>query len=166
MATQRFPLGLHAVEFLNSTAPTFAKAGTNFPVRSLKFDAAADEAGFWAFKMPADYVSDPRLVLIWYADTATSGVVRWGGSVAAITPNTDTQDVEADSLAAETTADDTHLGTTAQRLHEIEIDLANLDSAAAGDMIFVRVRRVGSHASDTMAGDAQLVHIQVRYEDA
>lgn len=166
MAVKRFPLALHAAEFSSTTAPSFVKVvGTNFPVRSLAFDPAADEACFYVFKLPADYSSDIRVVLLWYADTASSGVVRWGAALAAITPNTDTQDVETDGLAAETAADDTHLGTTGQRVHEIEIDMANLDGAAAGDLVFLRIRREGSHTNDTMAGDALLLHVQVRYDD-
>ncbi|MCZ2076465.1 MAG: hypothetical protein LC130_15875, partial [Bryobacterales bacterium] len=88
-------------QFLASAFPQYVKNnGTNFPVSGLAFDAAADEAAFWKFRA-VDYTSgNLTLDLFWYADTATSGNIVWDAQIAAITPETDTQDVETKAFAA------------------------------------------------------------------
>lgn len=140
-------------------------AGTNFQVEGLAFDAGVDEACVTKFKAKNYGTGNLTLLLHWYADSASSGVVRWGAAIAAITSDTDTQDVETDSFATENTVDDTHLGTTGQRLHTASITISNLDSIAADDIVFLRVRRLGSHANDTMTGDAILVAAELQYSD-
>jgi hypothetical protein len=139
--------------------------GTAFTVDSLAFDPALDEGVF--FQFPAvNYASGNLTVRVrWYADTATSGVVRWGGALAAITAESDTQDIETKAFAVEQTVDDTHLGTVGQRLHEASLTLTNLDSIAAEDWAVLRLRRIGSNAADTMAGDALVVEVGVEYSD-
>lgn len=140
-------------------------AGTNIPVTSLAYDAAADEAAFWRTRA-INYGSGNLTVDIqWYADTASSGDVVWGVAIAAITPDTDSQDIETDALATENTVTDTHLGTTGQRLHRAVVTVSNLDSLAKDDDVAVRIRRVGSSGSDTMTGDALLVSATVSYSD-
>jgi hypothetical protein len=142
-------------------------SGTNFPVESLAFDAALDEAVFFTF--PAvDYQATGNLTarLRWYADTASTGVVTWEAALAAITPDIDTQDIETKAFATAQTFDDTHLGTGAQRLHECTITISNLDSLIAEDWCVLRIRRLGSTSgTDTMAGDALLTEIGVDYSD-
>lgn len=152
--------------FLATTFPEYAKiAGTNFPVSSLKYDATADEAGFWKFPAIAYGSGNLTLDILWYADSASSGDVVFGGAISAITPNTDTQDVETDGLATENTVTDSHLGTTGQRVHLCTITISNLDSIAANDLVHLRIRRVGSSGSDTMTGDAQLLMGVLSYSD-
>lgn len=140
-------------------------AGTNFPVEGLAFDAAADEACCAKFKVKTYGSGNLTAILTWYADSASSGVVRWGAALAAITPETDTQDVETKAFATENTVDDTHLGTTGQRLHNASIAISNLDSIASDDTVFLRIRRVGSNGADTMTGDAILVAVELTYSD-
>lgn len=148
----------------NPAAPVLVQ-GTNFPVSGLAFDASTQETCF--FKLPAiNYGSGNLTVTIeWYADTATSGGVMFGAALAAITPNTDSQDVETKSFATENTASDTHLGTTGQRLHSMDITVSNLDSLAALDAAWLRLRRVPADASDTMTGDAIVTRVIVAYSD-
>lgn len=160
---QFFPEG---ALFLASTFPEYAKvAGTNFPVSSLKYDAGTDEAAFWKFVAIGYGSGNLTLDLLWYADTASTGDVVFGGAISAITPNTDTQDVETDGLATENTVTDTHLGTTGQRVHLCTITINNLDSIAINDLIHLRIRRIGSSGSDTMTGDAQLLMAVLSYSD-
>jgi hypothetical protein len=151
---------------LSSTFPQYRSiAGTNFPVSSLGYDASADEAAMWKW-VATNYGSGNLTAdLWWYADTGSSGDVVWGAAIAAITANTDTQDVETDAFATENTATDSHLGTTAQRVHHIAVTVSNLDSVAANDIVWLRVRRVGSSGSDTMTGDANLLYVRLSYSD-
>jgi len=157
------PLG---ARFLASTFPQLKGiAGSNFPVVGLFYDAAADEAAFWPLVATNYGSGNLTAKVFWYADTASSGDVMWGAAISAITANTDTQDIETDGLATENTATDSHLGTTGQRLHEIDITISNLDSVASGDFVHLRVRRVGSNGADTMTGDAALVGVRLSYSD-
>lgn len=165
MATITHYLDAESGQFLSSTFPQPTKNGSNFPALGLAYDAAADEAAFWRFEAVNYGSGNLTLTLWWYADTATSGVARWGGVLAAITPTADTQDVETKALATEATVDATHLGTVGQRLHQHTITISSLDSLAAGDVVWLRIRRIGSHANDTMTGDAILIGAKVAYSD-
>lgn len=157
MADLTIPLDPQAGVFLASAFPQYTQAnGTAFPVPGLSYDASTAESAFWTFLPPA-YSSGGTVLIQWYADTASTGAVVWGAGLAAITPATDTQDVETKALAAETTATTSHAGTTGQRLHSTSITVGALDSMAAGDYLALRIRRVATDGSDTMAGDTILV---------
>lgn len=167
MATVKHPFGPRDAQFPASVYAQFkAVSGTNFPVESLAFDAALDEAVYFVF--PAINYGSGNLTarLRWYADTASTGVVTWEAALAAITPETDTQDIETKAFATAQNTDDTHLGTTGQRVHEMTITISNLDSIAAEDWCVLRIRRLGStSANDTMAGDALLIQCGIEYSD-
>lgn len=166
MANVRCDLEPEAAQFLATAFPQFDKAnGTNFPVSGLRYDASADEAAFWKIDSFNYGSGNITCDLLWYAENATTGVVRWEAAIAAITPNTDTQDVTTDALATVQTFDDTHLGTTGKRVHSAQITISNLDSVAADDIVFVRIRRIGSNAADTMANDAWLIQARLTYSD-
>lgn len=140
-------------------------AGTNFPVEGLAFDAAADEACVAKFRADGYGSGNLTLEIDWYADSASSGDVVWDAAICVITPDTDSQDVETDSFATASSVTDSHLGTTGQRVHRASITISNLDSIAAGDLVHLRIRRVGSNGSDTMTGDAILVFAELTYSD-
>jgi hypothetical protein len=161
---QQFDVG--AAQFLATSAPALVKTnGTNFPVWGLAYDAAAAENAYWMTRAVTYGSGNVTVDLDWYADTATSGVVRWGVQIAAVTPDTDTQDIETKALATAQTADDTHLGTTGQRLHRAVVTVSNLDSLAANDDVWVKVYRDAANVADTLAGDAILVGVTVSYSD-
>jgi hypothetical protein len=156
-----------APESASYPASNFAQyksvSGTNFPVSSLAFDASTSETAYFIFS-PVTYASGNVTVTIrWYADTASSGGVTFGASLAAITPNTDSQDIETKAFATEDTASDTHLGTTGQRLHSFDITVSNLDSVASMDYVVLRIARKVADAGDTMTGDCLVTSIIVAY---
>lgn len=152
---------------LRSTAfPALVQAnGSAYPVLGLAFDPSSSETCFWPFVADNYGSGNLTVTLFWYADTASSGDIVFDVAIAAITPNSDTQDIETDSLATANTATDSHLGTTGQRLHSIAVTVSNLDSLAAGDFVMLAVTRDVSDAADTMAGDLILVAAQVTYSD-
>lgn len=166
MATVRLNLAPEEGQFAASGFPAYVKnQGTNFPVTGLAYDASSTESAFFKFE-PINYGSGAITCDIdWYADTATSGVVRWEVALAAISPNTDSQDVETKAFATAQTVDDTHLGTTGQRVHQATVTISNLDSVAAGDECWLRVARLGGNAADTMTGDAILLSARLSYSD-
>lgn len=135
-----------------------SKDGTNFPVEYLAYDASTEEAAYWSFKLPTGYTGDITVKIVWNAASATSGDVKWGASLAAYTPDTDTGSWEAKAFAAETTVTDTQLGTTAARLMTCSIVItgASLDSAAVGDICILKIARKAADGADTMTGDANL----------
>lgn len=154
-----------SAQFLSSSFPALVKNGTNFPVLGLAFDASSAEAAFFAFRAVSYGSGNVTVTVDWYADTASSGDVVWGAQLAAITPDTDTQDMETKALATANTVTDSHLGTTGQRLHRASITVSNLDSIAANDDVWLRLYRDAANGSDTMAADAIVADIAVSYSD-
>lgn len=148
----------------NPGAPTMVQ-GTNFPVPGLAFDATTQETVFFRFPLLSYGSGNITVTVDWYADTASANGIVFGAAIACITQNTDTQDIETDAFATENTASDTHLGTTGQRLHMFDITVSNLDSAAAGDDVTLRLRRAPADASDTITGDAIVTRVIVSYSD-
>lgn len=165
MATVYQQVEVAGAQFLSTAFPALVKNGTNFPVAGLAYDAAAVESAYFYIHATTYGSGNVTVNLHWYADTATSGDVVWGVQLAAITPNTDTQDVETKTLATANTATDTHLGTTGQRLHEIDVTVSNLDALANNDALWVRVYRDATNGSDTMTGDAVLTSVLISYSD-
>ncbi|MGE4164081.1 MAG: hypothetical protein AB7G23_20330 [Vicinamibacterales bacterium] len=152
--------------FRTTAFPQIVQAnGTNIPVRGLAFDASTEEAVFFRFPAVRYASGNVSVEIQWYADSASSGDVVWGAQLAAITPNTDSQDVETDSLATASTVTDSHLGTTGQRLHSATVTVSNLDSLAASDDVALRVYRVAANGSDTMSGDAIVTGVVVSWSD-
>jgi hypothetical protein len=168
MATVSQTLLPEEAQFLAASFPAYVKTnGSNFPVSGLAYDATADEAAFWKFIADNYGSGNLTIRIFWYADTATSGSVIWEAQIAAITPNTDSQDVETDGLATLNFVSDAHIGTTGQRVHSCDITLSNLDSIAAGDLVHIRIARDanGTSGTDDMTGDAVLIAAQVLYSD-
>lgn len=141
--------------------------GTNFPVPALAFDGGStDESVYFIFKALNYGSGNLTLTIDWYADTASTGDVVWGAAVAAITPNTDTTDIETKAFATDNTQADTHLGTTAQRLHSVALTISNLDSIAADDWVALHFFRDASDTvNDTLAGDALVTMLILSYSD-
>jgi hypothetical protein len=166
MATvaQHFSPGDAILPASNPAAPV-QFAGTNFPIPGLAFDASTQETVFFRFPALSYGSGNVNVEIQWYADTGTANGVTFGASLAAITPNTDSQDIETKAFATENTASDTHLGTTGQRLHSFTIAVSNLDSLAAGDDVTLRLRRVPADGSDTMTGDCIVTGVNVTYSD-
>jgi hypothetical protein len=154
--------------FMSTAFPQYVRnLGTNFPVTGLAFDGgSADEDSFFKFVATNYGSGNLTLRIFWYADTATSGNVVWGARIAAITPDTDTQDVETKAFATAQTQQDTHLGTTGQRLHSVDLTISNLDSLANGDVVWLHFYRDASDTTnDTMTGDAIVVGLRLSYSD-
>lgn len=168
MATVYQQLIPEEAQFLATAFPQYLRvAGSSFPVTGLAYDASTDEAAFWKFFAHNYGSGNITLTILWYADTASSANVVWEAQMSAITPNTDSQDVETDGLATLNFVQDTHLGTTGQRVHSCDIAISNLDSLAAGDLVHLRIARDanGTSATDDMTGDAILIMAIVAYSD-
>ncbi len=166
MATVYTELLPEGAQYLAANFPAYVKTnGTNFPVTALAFDAAATETAYWRMRA-ANYGGGNLVAEIeWYADSASSGDVVWEASIAAITPETDTQDIETKAFATAQTVTDSHLGTTGQREHRALLTISNLDSLADKDDLTLKFSRLGASGSDTMTGDALLVRVVLTWSD-
>ena len=132
----------------------------------LAFDAGSDEFCMWSFRMPADYASGPVLKVQFKMVSATTGNVVILCRVAAVTPG-DATDVDAKTFASANTSAATAVpSTTAGKLGEISLTLANNDSLAANDFAMVRLARLGSDAGDTATGDMEVVAVTLEYTTA
>lgn len=167
MATVRQSLSLDGAKTQATAIPQLlGTQGTNFPLTpAYAFDGSSTERLFLKFSPMAYGSGNITVTLQWYADTATSGAVVWETALAALTPNADTTDVETKAFATANTATDTHLGTTAQRPHSVDVTVSNLDGIAAGDWAWLRISRLPGDAGDTMTGDAILTGVDLSYSD-
>lgn len=166
MATVPQNLFPEEAQFLAANFPQLLKLlGTNFPVSVLAFDATTKETAFFKFEAVRYGSGNLTLVIRWLGDTATSGDVMWSAQIAAITPDTDSQDVATKALATATTVTDTHLGTTAKREMTCSITISNLDSLTANDTVWLAMSREAANGADTMTGDALFVEARLEYSD-
>lgn len=166
MATVRATLLPGAHSPMGSGFPQpIRQLGTNFPVPVLAFDATTTETAHFQWTAFSYGTGNVTCEIIWYSAAATSGVVRWEAAIAAITPESDSQDSETKAFATAATVDDTHLGTTAKRLHTATVTITAVDSLAAGDEVFLKVSRLGGHANDTIAGDVLVEKVRLSYSD-
>lgn len=153
---------------LSANFARYTKAdGTSFAVSGLAYTGSGTTAqeAYWKWS-PINYGSGGLTVdIIWYAASGTSGDVAWGAGVAAITPTTDSQDVQTKAFDDTLLQSTSHLGTTARRLHKTTVSLASgdLDGMAIGDECWLRVLR--SPAVDTLAADAILTSVRISYSD-
>jgi len=129
----------------------------------LAFDGAGGkEICWWDFRMPVDYASAPVVKIQWMINSTTASNVVWSAQIGAITPSdVDTPQEHASAAASSTT---TAVNTTeARRLNESSITLANLDSLAANDLVFLSVYRDSADASDTSTVDAEMIAVSLEY---
>lgn len=132
---------------------------------TLDFDASTDEHAWFAFRMPADYASGGTVKIQWLSSATTATTVRWGVRIGAITPaDADTPAEHAEATA--TTGGSSNNTTEAGRLTELSLDCSsNMDSAAAGDLVFILIYRDadGTSGTDDLAVDASLVMAAFEY---
>lgn len=127
------------------------------------FDPGTDEHLWWNFRMPADYASGGTIKILWYSnDTGASETCVWGARLGAVTPADADTPIEHAEAAATTTSTDVNT-TEANRLIETSITLANLDSVAAGDLVFIVIYRDADNGSDDLTSDALLVTASFEY---
>jgi hypothetical protein len=140
-------------------ATNYATLDTRNSVLVLDFDATTEESATFIGVIPenASLTNGLTVRLWWMGDTATTGNVRWGVQF----EDTGT-DLDADSY--DTNAQVTSAVNATSGIESVaSITITTIDALAAGDRFRLRVYRVAADATnDTMAGDAQLVAVEVR----
>lgn len=126
------------------------------------FDDTTDEIIHWTFRLPENYASAPILKLQYSMASATSGNVIVACQVMAVSDG-DAQAVDSDSYDTVNTSSATAVPATAGYMDEISLTLTNADSVAAGDWVALKMSRDANHASDTAAGDLELIAASLEY---
>lgn len=137
-----------------------------FSFLAYAFDVTTPEQIFFITRLANYGASNPTLTLDvdWYSVTsATSGTCIWGWSMAAYTATTDNVIFSAKSLATTQTASTTAVATGGRLFRTTVPNTANKDSAAADDVVVIRLFR--DAATDTMLGDAAVVLVTLTYSD-
>lgn len=170
MATVKYPIPLGSGTVMGGSgdAQWTVRNGTNFPRDGWAFTGtgSTDIAVYFKFPLLNYGSGNITLEFTWQSTgSSTSGDVIFKGQIAAITPNTDTQDAETDTLATATSVTDAHLGTTAKRVHAATITISNLDSCAAGDEVTLKFLRALSDSGDTYGDEVLVTSIYLTYSD-
>jgi hypothetical protein len=131
--------------------------------RYLAFDATADETAEWGpFVVPQNVSGAWTAIVHYYMATATSASVRVQIQIECVTPG-DALDMDsARSFDTATSAGDVVPGT-GQYPDSFSLSL-NMDSAAAGDRMWVRFNRDadGTSGTDDATGDMRVTAIELR----
>lgn len=139
------------------------QTGADIHILVAAFDGAGSvpESLYWSFVMPDNYASGGALKAVGMINSTTGNVARMQAQVAATSPaDADTHLEHALSTAA--TADFTANTTEARRLLTGTITL-NMDSAAAGDLVTVRLFRDPANAGDTHTSDFEFAAAEFQY---
>ena len=161
MATGYIPLSIPGN--FDATSPPGLSFFNSKP--QVLFDAAADEIMHWTLRMPGDYASGPVLKLQYKMASATTGDVIIQAALMAVSDG-DAADVDTDSYDTANSSATTTVPGTAGYLDEISITLTTADSVAAGDWVALKVNRDADNASDTAAGDLELISATLQYTTA
>lgn len=140
--------------------------GTNFPYAGVWFAGGSSDSKCYFLVDTSLYISGNLTVdIFWVVDgSVTSGTVKFGARIAAITPDTDSQDISTKSFGTQATVIDTHLGTIAKRVHKATITISSLDSLAASDYCVMEIVRVASDiTNDTITDGVIITQISVTY---
>lgn len=128
----------------------------------IDFDAATNEDAVFSAIMPQHYAGGGVTVYIHYAmSSAESGDVDWDVAFERI--GDQQQDIDADGFAAVQSVDNTTVPATSGLVDVVSVAFTNgaqMDSVAAGELFRLKVTR--DAASDTAAGDAELLGCEIR----
>jgi hypothetical protein len=111
--------------------------------------------------LPDSYAGGGLTVTIMFATTNAANNVVWDAAIERI--QEDTLDIDADSFAAVQSV----TATAPATLGFISFDDitftsgAQMDSLAAGEPFRIKVRRDADNASDTCAGDGQIIRVVI-----
>lgn len=140
-------------------ATEFATLDTRNSIAVLDFDDTVTESTTFVGIIPegADLSSGILCRIHWAATTATSGDVRWGVQFERAGTDLDADSYDTAALATGTANATSGIETIT------EITCTTIDSVAAGDRYRLRVyRNSADTANDTMAGDAELIAVELR----
>lgn len=153
----------------SSGSPVGSPANSPIPVGvsgGLGYNKLADAGAVWVARLPAtaSFATGATFSLMVADDVNNSDpgkVARFAITVKTLATGTDT--VTTAGGGTETAVDLTLPSTAGVVLvGSVAIVAANMDSAAAGSWVLIRVRRIGTHANDTHRGRVVLLGVEMR----
>ena len=124
-----------------------------FPDGSVKTIASCD------FRVPEDYVSAPKFIIVWKT-TLTSGAVVWDVDYNCVAV---AETLDPSAFDRSLTVTDTASGTTNHR-NDAEVN-GTAGDFTVGDKVLVSVSRDLADGADTLGGIAQLAGFFFQYSD-
>ena len=146
------------------TTPAFKRlvmggVGQNIPYNQIEFDPATEEAGWWGFALPKNFLREQpiKVRVHWIAETAIAGDVVLGISVL----GREEGEVFDAALGTEVEVTDT-TQDVAGEMTTTEITLTPAQHALApGDVVTLQLARKAANAADTLAEDADVVMVDL-----
>lgn len=138
-------------------ATLFATLDTRNTIPVLNFDPVANESAVFQGIIPTDsnLLSGLRVNIEWVAKTSTTGNVVWG-----VQFENHTHDLDSDSYDISLSGVSAAQGTSGI-LSTISLNCTAVDSLSQGDSFRFKVTRSGSHESDSLLEDAQLMYVHL-----
>jgi hypothetical protein len=142
----------------NSPAANYATWTTRNTTQVLAFNDTTLYTALWQKLMPegANLASGLLINIAFVPATAATGAVVWGVAV----ERTSASSIDTDSF--DTAASGTVTVTSSTVPTSVSIPLTTIGGTAPGDVYRLRVYRDAGNAADTMAGDAQLIAVEIR----
>ncbi len=136
----------------------FATLDTRNTIAVLDYNDTTKETAVFVGVIPqgADLTSGLSISIFWMATTATSGDCRW--EIELERGNTDLDSDSFDTAQVGTTT----TNGTAGIPNKTTITLTTIDSVAVGEFFRLRVARDAANGGDTMAGDAELLAVEIQ----
>ena len=153
---------LHVFVPYNNEPPStvYALLNTRNSHPTLDYNKDTDWSAVFTSVFNRAYASGGVTVVIIWTSTVTAGNVIWD---AAFERNNAAFDIDADSFAAVQSVTDA-APANAGELQYATIAFANgaeMDSLAAGEMFRLKVTRDADNGSDTLAGDTQILAVEI-----
>ena len=128
---------------------------------ALAFDKATDETVYFSAIAPQNITGTLTVVISYIMASATTGNIYCQAAIDAVS------DGDATNLDSTTSFDTQYSGNgavpaTAGYIDQISITMTSSDSIAAGDYFRLAINRDANNASDTAAGDAYLLMVELR----
>jgi hypothetical protein len=123
----------------------------------LTFADAATSGAFTHLRLPSDWTGNIDLVLLYTGDTSSGNNIVWQPAEACVA---DGEGLLAPSFTTTTSATGAGPATAGQR-KSLTFSNMTMTGCAAGETMFLRVQRLGSDGSDTYAGTAQLLEVEM-----
>jgi hypothetical protein len=126
----------------------------------LAFDQTTQEAAVWKAVLPRNYAGGGITVYLTWAAVPTTGTVGWDVAFERIGDGS--QDIDADGFAtAKVVTAATVPGTSGNTdITNVAFTNSEIDGLVVGEVFRLRVRR--DVATDTAAGDAQLLAVELK----
>ena len=145
----------------NGPAPGLTESGTNkVMLATLDFDAVTSEAAQIAIPMPKSWnESAVNVQFVWTAPSGTNTSVVWGCQALALS---DDDPLDAAFGTAQLVSDAvTAVGDVMESTFSAPLTVAG--APAANDLVVFRFFRDAANAADTLAADARLIAVRIRY---